>query len=78
MVALTACQRLQEADQAYHDLMRGALVRTVSDESGEVLSFTQAKAADLLAYIQNLQQQCPTYVATAIASFVRPPMRFFF
>jgi hypothetical protein len=78
MVALTACQRLQEADQAYHDLLRGAAVRSVSDESGENISFTQAKSADLLLYIINLQQQCTTYQATAINPTVRRPMTFLF
>ena len=78
MVALTPCQRLQEADQAYHDLMRGGLVRSVSDESGENITFTQAKAPDLLLYIQNLQQQCPSYIATALAATARRPMTFLF
>jgi hypothetical protein len=37
----TACQRLQEADQAYHDLMRGGMARVVTDENGEQISYSK-------------------------------------
>ena len=75
----TACQRLQEADQAYHDLCRGALVRSITDENAESVQYTAARRADLLAYIQNLQPQCPSYTATALSAQPnRPPLRFLF
>lgn len=76
---LTACQRLQEADQAYHDLMRGVKVRSVNDENGESISFTQANADALLNYIRQLSPLCPDYIPTALgASQVRRPLRFMF
>lgn len=75
----TACQRLQEADQAYHDLMRGALARSVSDENGESIAFTQANMDALLSYIRLLAPLCPDYVPTALGLVsYRPPLRFVF
>lgn len=75
----TACQRLAAADQAYHDLMTGQKVRSVTDENGENIAFTQATAPALLDYIRQLAPQCPDYVPTALsASMVRRPMRFIF
>ena len=75
----TACQRLMQADQAYNDLMTGAQVRSVTDENGENLQYTATNKAQLLAYIQILQPQCPSYVALSLsANPNRPPMRFFF
>lgn len=75
----TACQRLQQADQAYHDLIRGAKVRSVSDENGENVAYTQADKDALLNYIRTLALQCPTYVPTALGqTSYRPPMRFVF
>lgn len=75
----TACQRLQEADQAYHDLMRGGKVRSVQDENGESVAYTQANAEALLQYIRLLAPQCPSYLPTALGpTGFRPPMRFVF
>lgn len=75
----TACQRLMQADQAYNDLMTGALVRSVTDENGENLQYTATNKAQLLAYIQMLQTQCPQYVAVSLGvQPFRPPMRFLF
>lgn len=75
----TPCQRLQQADQAYHDLMRGARVRSVNDENGESVAYTQADAEKLLGYIRTLAGQCPSYVPTALgATQYRSPMRFVF
>jgi hypothetical protein len=73
----TACQRLQEADQAYHDLMRGGMIRAVTDENGEQIAYSQTDMAALLAYIKMLAPQCPSYIPTAMS--VQPkPMRFIF
>jgi hypothetical protein len=75
----TPCQRLQEADQAYHDLMRGALARSVTDENNESIAFTQANADALLNYIRQLAPLCPDYIPTALgAAPVRQPLRFLF
>jgi hypothetical protein len=75
----TACQRLQQADQAYHDLMRGAKVRSVQDENGESVAYTQADADKLLGYIRTLSVQCTAYVPTALGPTpYRSPMRFVF
>ena len=76
----TACQRLQQADQAYHDLMLGAKVRSITDENGESLSYTQANADALLTYIRQLAPQCPYYTPTALGSTggIRKPLRFIF
>jgi hypothetical protein len=73
----TACQRLQEADQAYHDLMRGGALARVQDENGEAVAYTKADAAALLSYIRMLAPQCPSYMPTAMQT-QPPPMRFIF
>lgn len=78
-VTSTACQRLQQADQAYHDLCTGALVRSITDENGESIAYTATNKAGLLAYIQQLAPQCTDYVPTALGvNNYRPPFRFMF
>ncbi len=81
----TACTRLMEADQAYHDLMRGAAVRSIVDENGESMSFTQGNRENLLGYIKTLAPQCPAYTPTALGGDLTgadlrgvEPMRFVF
>lgn len=75
----TACQRLQEADQAFHDLITGAKARSITDENGESIAYTQATANDLLSYIRQLAPLCPAYTPTALGlDAVRKPLRFFF
>ena len=74
----TACARLQEADLAYHALMRGQVARSVTDGSGESVQFTQANADKLLAYIRELQAQCTDYIAVSVGNGYRKPIRFFF
>jgi hypothetical protein len=74
----TACQRLQEADQAYHDLMRGHLLARASDENGESIAYSRADTAALLAYIKMLAPLCPSYIPTATVSTQPKPMRFVF
>ena len=76
---ITACDRLREADQAYHDLVMGHTVRSITDENGETISFTQGNRDSLLSYIQRLSVLCPSYVPTAMASAqAAGPMRFLF
>jgi len=76
----TPCSRLMAADQAYHDLMTGGLVRSITDENGEMVSFTQSNLAALLSYIRLLAPLCPTYTPVAIGADlgVRYPYRFMF
>jgi hypothetical protein len=73
----TACQRLQEADQAYHNLMRGGMVARVQDENGESIAYSQTDMAALLSYIRMLAPQCPSYIPTAMQTQPKP-MRFIF
>lgn len=75
---LTACQRLQEADEAYHGLMLGQAVRSVTDENGETLTYTAANRDALLAYIRQLAPFCTDYIPSAIAHCYNRPMRFLF
>lgn len=78
IIAMTACERLIEADNAYHDLLRGRQVRQVTDENGEQLTFTATNRTVLLAYIMQLQAQCPEYVAKASSMSATRPIRFLF
>lgn len=59
--------------------MRGGKVRSVSDENGEQISYTQANQAALLSYIRLLAPQCPSYLPSALGvNGYRPPLRFVF
>jgi hypothetical protein len=49
--------RLQEAEQAYHDLMTGQSAAELKDSNGETVRYTPANAARLLGYITGLKQQ---------------------
>lgn len=73
----TACQRLQEADQAYHNLMMGGAIARVVDENGEMIAYTKADAEALMSYIRMLMPLCPTYIPTAVAAQPKP-LRFLF
>lgn len=74
----TACQRLMEADAAYHSLSIGGGVRAVTDENGERIEYTMANRANLLAYIRTLAPQCPTYQPTALNLSPARGNKFFF
>lgn len=63
-MALTTQQKLDAAQQAYHDLMVGESAKVIVDMNGERVEFTPANAARLQAYIQSLTQELtgtPTY-----------------
>ena len=49
--------RLAEAEQAYHDLLRGNSVTYVRDSTGEAISFQKADIDKLSQYIQQLKRQ---------------------
>lgn len=54
---LTLSQRLVEAEQAYHDLVRGAKPSVVVDQNGERVEYQHANIAALRAYIRDLREQ---------------------
>lgn len=56
-MALTLQQKLDQAEQAYHDLAIGRSAKVVVDQNGERVEFTAANAARLQAYIQSLKDQ---------------------
>jgi hypothetical protein len=72
----TICQRLMEADAAYHSLIMGSGVRSVVDENGGSVSYSVADSGRLLAYIARLAPLCPGYTPTA--PVVTSPLRFIF
>ena len=49
--------KLEEAEAAYHALMTGQSVAELRDQNSEMIRYTPANAARLLAYIQSLKQQ---------------------
>lgn len=50
-------QMLDEARQAYHDLLTGRAVRVVVDQNGERIEYTAANRSALSAYISDLERQ---------------------
>lgn len=70
------CQRLAEADAAYHALLMGGNVRSVTDENGVSVSYSVTDANKLLAYIARLAPLCPSYTPSALAA--TSPLRFIF
>lgn len=49
--------RIAEAEDAYHRLMKGEAVVEFKDSNGETLRYQPARKADLNAYIQGLKAQ---------------------
>jgi hypothetical protein len=68
--------QIKEAEKAHHDLLIGASVRTVRDQNGQYVEFTQAKRADLAAYIQSLKAALPG--ASATGAYGSGPIGFIF
>lgn len=64
--------RLSEAEKAYHELVTGAGVRTLVDQSGERIEFQATNLPRLLAYIQTLK------VELGIAPRTAGPLGFYF
>lgn len=68
--------RLDEAKQAYHDLMTGTKARVIVDQNGEKVEFVAANRQALYAYIQELERVlCPP---SSYPSNNLQPMRFTF
>lgn len=57
MAALTLTQRITEAQRAYHELMTGAAVVSITDKTGERVEYRVANASQLSRYIQELQNE---------------------
>ena len=57
MAALTLLQRLESAEQAYHDLMIGQSARVFVDQNGERVEYTSANSVKLAQYIELLKKQ---------------------
>lgn len=78
MPDLDPCTLLRQADQAWFDLSTGGAVRRVTDQNGETVEYSTANRAGLLAMIQTLQAQCPSYTSLALGACRSRPLRFFF
>lgn len=57
MATLTLQQQLDGAQDAYHSLLTGKAVATFKDENGDEVTYTQASAPRLAAYIEDLKRQ---------------------
>lgn len=71
---LTTQQKLDEARQAYHEIMTGQSVSRVIDQNGESVSFSKVNASALLSYIKQLEAE----LASPEGPFYRGPLRFTF
>lgn len=65
----TILSMLQEAQQAYHELMTGKQTVSVTDQSGDRIQYNVANAGSLLGYIESLQ----TMLANNATSFDSRP-----
>jgi hypothetical protein len=54
---MTPSERLQEAENALHDLNIGRQVVEVTDQNGERIRYAQATRSELRAYIADLKRQ---------------------
>lgn len=57
MATLTLQERLDAAEQAYDNLLTGKAVASFKDENGDEVTYTQASAPRLAAYIEDLKRQ---------------------
>lgn len=56
-MALSAAQRLVEAETALHRILTGQGVQSVTDQSGERVVYTTASVSRLRAYIAELKAE---------------------
>lgn len=56
-MALTAQQKLDDAEAAYHKLVTGKSVRVLVDRNGERVEYTMANKGALQAYIAELKKE---------------------
>ena len=54
---MTLQDRLNDAEEKYHDLVTGQSVVEVVDQNGERIRYYPATRKDLLAYIADLRRQ---------------------
>lgn len=73
MAAMTDQERLEKAEQAYHDLQTGQMVRVFVDQNGERIEYTAAKKSDLYSYILQLRGRI-----SPLAVNIPRPIGFFF
>ena len=73
-MALTTQQRLDEARQAYHEIVTGTAVSRFVDQNGESVSYSKANLGALAAYIAQLEAE----LASPGVPQYRGPLRFVF
>jgi hypothetical protein len=56
-MALTAAERLAEAQDALHQLLTGTLAVSVTDQNGEKVDYRPANRAALERYVADLEAQ---------------------
>ncbi len=56
-MALSAAQRLVEAEAALHNILLGKGVQRVQDQNGESVTYTTANVVRLRAYIAELKAE---------------------
>lgn len=71
---LTTLQKLEEARQAYHEIMVGQNVSRVIDQNGESVSYSKINVNALLSYIRTLELE----LAGPGAPAYRGPLKFLF
>lgn len=69
-------QRLDEAKDAYHDLMTGRAVRVLVDQNGERVEYQASNRNQLALYIQQLEDELSKCVGGDVST--SGPLRFFF
>ena len=75
----TACDKLKQAEAAYHNLLIGQQVVSFTDQNGERVQYSQANMSNLLDYIKLLQTACSTYTALVPQNAgLTQPLKFIF
>jgi hypothetical protein len=74
MAILTTQQKLDEARQAYHEIVTGQNVARFVDQNGESVSYSKANLGLLAAYIAKLEAE----LASPGVPQYRGPLRFTF
>ena len=59
-MATTVAERLEEAEGALHDILRGVAVRELRDQNGESVQYSRPDIPRLQAYIESLKRQAAT------------------
>lgn len=75
-MTLTTQQALNEARQAYHNLLTGQAVAEFRDQNGEMVRYTQMSRAALADYVNQLERKLAAELGQTPASVA--PMRVWF